>query len=111
MASSSTRTYLIEGIKISVNVLKDISGDLPPPASAIANLISRVIEALEVRPTSPRVSSRPSRSFQTLKNNREQCDQLQDRILRLLLVVIKAIKEGGRTAPPNLSEVIEKFRR
>lgn len=46
---SSAMTFLIEGVKFSLEVMKDISNDLPPPTSSIVNLVIRVIAAIEAR--------------------------------------------------------------
>lgn len=52
-ASSSAAIYIVESLKISLDILKDVSGDLPPPLSSIVNLAMRVIAVIEVRPTVP----------------------------------------------------------
>lgn len=50
MASPSTGTYLVEGLKISLNILQDCASDLPSPASSIINLVQRIVAAIEVCP-------------------------------------------------------------
>lgn len=40
--------YALEGLRTVVNILQDISGDLPVPASTVINLVQRLITTLDV---------------------------------------------------------------
>lgn len=48
MPPTSWKTYLLAGVKISLDVVEDFSNDLPAPASSIVNFIQRIIETVEV---------------------------------------------------------------
>lgn len=56
MSSSPVKIFTLEGVKISLDVLEDISGILPAPVAVVVNLIKRVIVATEVRSSSPLLS-------------------------------------------------------
>lgn len=49
MTPVTTRVFVVEGLKISLDILQDISSDLPISASIILNLVQRVISIAEVR--------------------------------------------------------------
>lgn len=46
----SSGTFVIEGVKLSIDMLKEISGDLPPPTSTVVGLVQQIIAIVEVRP-------------------------------------------------------------
>lgn len=48
MDSPSTKEYIVEGVKISINVLSDIADSLPAPASAIVNVVQRILDIIDV---------------------------------------------------------------
>lgn len=50
MDDTSSRTYIIHGLVISLKLLRDISGGLPPPTSAVVALVQDIVAAVDVRP-------------------------------------------------------------
>lgn len=52
--ATPSREYIVRGLKISLDILQDISSDLPIPASSIVNLVERIIDIIEVRSSSHR---------------------------------------------------------
>lgn len=48
MDDTSARTYVLEGVKVSLDILSDISSNLLVPAATIINLAKRIVETLEV---------------------------------------------------------------
>lgn len=49
MASTSSKVYIIEGLKISLDVLQDISDVLPAPMKTVVSLVQRIVIQTEVR--------------------------------------------------------------
>lgn len=48
MTDTSTRTYIVEGCKISLEALECIAESLPAPASIIVKLVQKIIARVEV---------------------------------------------------------------
>lgn len=55
MQSTLSRYYVVEGIRISLDVLKALADDLPAPASSIINLAQQILAIAEVCTSSIRV--------------------------------------------------------
>lgn len=50
-ATTSAGQYIVEGTKISLDLLQDISDALPGPAKAVINLVKRIVDTADVRIT------------------------------------------------------------
>lgn len=48
MASTPSKVYIVEGLKISLDVLQDISDVLPAPMKTVVSLVQRIIILTEV---------------------------------------------------------------
>lgn len=49
MTEAAAGTYIIQGLKISLGILQDVSSMLPPPAPNIFSLAQRIVTLVEVR--------------------------------------------------------------
>lgn len=50
MSTVSAGTYIVQGLKFSLDILQDFSLDLPPPVSSVVNIVLRVVTIVEVWP-------------------------------------------------------------
>lgn len=98
-------TFIIAGVRLSTDELEKLSGDLPPPTSTVVGLVHQIIAIVEVRPSAwVRHNCPPtSRPLQTIQDHQEQCQLLVDRLLRLILVVVAALRQqSGGDVPADL---------
>lgn len=49
MASPPTKTYVAEGLKISLEILQDLSELLPRPVKITVSIVKRIVDMAEVR--------------------------------------------------------------
>lgn len=101
----------MEGLKLSVDLLKDFAGVIPPLGLTVVNLVQHIINIVEVwlGAKTPSVQIVTPRPFQTIQDNQEQCQLLIDRLLQLLLVVLSALKQhpAGTQGLPVIAPELE----
>lgn len=117
MVPSTARTRIVQGLKISLHILQDVSDDLPAPASTIVNIAQSLVIVIEVCCTSGRAleSLLNHLSFQTVQSNRDECELLETRVLEIVSVVLMVIQpqvtgvDDPTTLPPSLKQNVERL--